>query len=43
VTLRASDALLRAQLLALTAMATPPWRQSAMYRVRGVRVRPVEA
>lgn len=43
VTLRASDAVLRAQLLALTAMSTPPWRQRALYRVRGVRVRPVEA
>ena len=45
VTMRTSDALLRAQLLAVAAMSTRPWRYSALQRTGGVRVRvrPVEA
>jgi peptidoglycan/xylan/chitin deacetylase (PgdA/CDA1 family) len=45
VTLRTSDALLRAQLLAVTALSTRPWRPQALHRSRGVhvRVRPLEA
>jgi len=45
VTLRTTDALLRAQLLAVTALSTRPWRPQALHRSRGVRVRvrPLEA
>jgi peptidoglycan/xylan/chitin deacetylase (PgdA/CDA1 family) len=39
VTSSTSDALLRAQLLAVTALSTRPWRPRALHRPRAVRVR----